>query len=179
MKTKFITLMVVLAVSMSSLNVFAQNNQVKPIQQKRTEKRITPEQMMERHIKMMESRLVLDDATAAKFNPLYKEYLQALKECRPATCKKAAKTEMTDADIEKCIQERFEAQKKALDIQQKYFQKFKKILNAKQLRMVFCKEEMHKHPGMKDGHMMRKDFPQHKGMKFGGKNCPECPVTKK
>lgn len=43
--------------------------------------------MMDRRVKMMEKKLVMDDATAAKFTPLYKEYLQAMKDCRPAVNK--------------------------------------------------------------------------------------------
>ena len=84
------TLVVMMAVSISSFSVMAQNAQEAPAQ-KRAKQRPTPEQMMDRHVNMMEKRLVMDDATAAKFTPLYKEYLQAMKDCRPAECVKAKK----------------------------------------------------------------------------------------
>ena len=92
----------------------AQNAQDAPAQ-RRVKQKPTPEQMMDRHVKMMEKRLVMDDATAAKFTPLYKEYLQAMKDCRPAVNKDVKKAEMTDAEIEKAIQDRFDARQKALD----------------------------------------------------------------
>lgn len=84
------TLVVMMAVSISSFSVMAQNAQDAPAQ-RRAKQRPTPEQMMDRHVKMMEKKLVMDDATAAKFTPLYKEYLQAMKDCRPAVNKDTKK----------------------------------------------------------------------------------------
>lgn len=130
------TLVVMIAVSVSSFGLMAQNAQDAPAQ-KRAKQKPTPEQMMDRHVKMMEKQLVMDDATAAKFTPLYKEYLQAMKDCRPAVSKKENKAEMTDAEIENAIQDRFDAKQKTLDVQKKYFKKFKEVLNAKQLEKVF------------------------------------------
>lgn len=66
------TLVVMMAVSMGSFGLMAQNAQDTPAQ-KRAKQKPTPEQMMDRHVKMMEKKLVMDDATAAKFTPLYKE----------------------------------------------------------------------------------------------------------
>ena len=117
MKTRLMTLVVMMAVSMGSFGLMAQNTPDVPAQ-KRAKQRPTPEQMMDRHVKMMEKKLVMDDATAAKFTPLYKEYLQAMKDCRPAVNKELKKAEMTDAEIEKAIQDRFDARQKALDVQQ-------------------------------------------------------------
>ena len=104
MKTRLMTLVVMMAVSISSFSVMAQNAQDAPAQ-RRAKQKPTPEQMMDRHVKMMEKKLVMDDATAAKFTPLYKEYLQAMKDCRPAVNKDVKKAEMTDAEIEKAIQD--------------------------------------------------------------------------
>lgn len=155
----------------------AQNAQDVPAQ-RRVKQKPTPEQMMDRHVKMMEKKLVMDDATAAKFTPLYKEYLQAMKDCRPAVNKDVKKAEMTDAEIEKAIQDRFDARQKALDVQKKYFKKFKEVLNAKQLQKVFqqpCMDGKMK-PGMRD----------HKMMKHGDKpgcmnrpDCDKCPMQAK
>lgn len=163
MKTRLMTLVVMMAVSISSFSVMAQNAQDAPAQ-RRAKQKPTPEQMMDRHVKMMEKKLVMDDATAAKFTPLYKEYLQAMKDCRPAVNKDVKKAEMTDAEIEKAIQDRFDARQKALDVQKKYFKKFKEVLNAKQLQKVFQQPCM-------DG-KMKPDMRGHKMMKRGDK--PEC-----
>ena len=163
------TLVVMMAVSISSFSVMAQNAQDVPAQ-RRVKQKPTPEQMMDRHVKMMEKKLVMDDETAAKFTPLYKEYLQAMKDCRPAVCKKENKAEMTDAEIEKAIQDRFDARKKALDVQKKYYKIFKEILNAKQLQKVFHQPCMNgkMKPGMKNHKMMKR------GDKQNCMNRPDC-----
>lgn len=177
MKTRLMTLVVMMAVSMGSFGLMAQDTSDAPAQ-KRTKQRPTPEQMMDRRVKMMEKKLVMDDATAAKFTPLYKEYLQAMKDCRPAVCKRDKKAELTDAEIEKAIQDRFDARQKALDVQKKYFKKFKEVLNAKQLEKVFqqlCMSGKMK-PGMYGHKMMRHECKQ------GCMNHPECgkcPMQKK
>lgn len=80
MKTRLMTLVVMMAVSISSFSVMAQNAQDVPAQ-RRVKQKPTPEQMMDRHVNMMEKRLVMDDATAAKFTPLYKEEFYKLKYC--------------------------------------------------------------------------------------------------
>ena len=171
------TLVVMIAVSMGSFSMMAQNTQDAPAQ-KRAKQRPTPEQMMDKHVKMMEKKLVMDDATAAKFAPLYKEYLQAMKDCRPVVDKETKKAEMTDTDIEKAIQDRFDARQKALDVQKKYFKKFKEILNAKQLQKVF-------HQPCMNG-KMKPDMRGHKMMKRGDKpgcmnrpHCDKCPMQAK
>ena len=60
---------------MCTTTLFAQ----KP-EQKRQQ--LTPEQRIERQAARMDKELMLDDETSAKFLPLYKEYLQAMAECR-------------------------------------------------------------------------------------------------
>ena len=62
------TLVVMMAVSMGSFGLMAQNAQEAPAQ-RRAKQRPTLEQMMDRHVKMMEKKLVMDDATAAKLMP--------------------------------------------------------------------------------------------------------------
>ena len=177
MKTRLMTLVVMMAVSISIFSVMAQNVQDVPAQ-KHAKQRPTPEQMMDRHVKMMEKKLVMDDATAAKFTPLYKEYLQAMKDCRPAVNKDVKKAEMTDAEIEKAIQDRFDARQKALDVQKKYFKKFKEVLNAKQLQKVFQQPCMYG--------KMKLDMRDYKMMKRGDKpgcmnrpHCDKCPMQAK
>ena len=130
------TLVVIMAASMGRFGLMAQNTPDTFVQ-KRAKQRPTPEQMMDRHVKMMEKKLAMEEAIAAKFIPLYKEYLQAMMACRLSMNKDSKKTGMTDAEIEKAIQDRFDAKKKELDVQQTYFKKFKEILNARQLEKVF------------------------------------------
>ena len=86
--------------------------------------------------------------------------------------------EMTDAEIEKAIQDRFDARQKALDVQKKYFKKFKEVLNAKQLQKVFqqpCMDGKMK-PGMRN-HKMIKRGDNQKCMKHA--SCAKCPMQTK
>lgn len=177
MKTRLMTLVVMMAVSMGSFGLMAQNTSDAPAQ-KRAKQRPTPEQMMDMHVKMMEKKLVMDDATAAKFTPLYKEYLQAMKDCRPAVNKELKKAELTDAEIEKAIQDRFDARQKALDVQKKYFKKFKEVLNAKQLEKVFQQPFMggDMKPGMHDRKMMK---PGDRPGCMNRPDCTKCPMRNK
>lgn len=165
MKTRLLSFMIVAALSVSSLNVLAQNPE-QPSKEKRMKEKPTPEQMMERHMLMMEKNLMMDDATAAKFKPLYQEYMKAMKECSPKVSKEANKGDLTDAEIEKNIQDKLDAKVKKAEVQQKYFQEFKKILNAKQLAKVFnAGKKSHMKPCMK----CDKDMKCEKMMKPGNK----------
>ena len=74
MKTMYVYL--AMGALMCTTTLFAQ----KP-EQKRQQ--LTPEQRIERQAARMDKELMLDDETSAKFLPLYKEYLQAMAECRP------------------------------------------------------------------------------------------------
>ena len=45
-----------------------------------------PEQRIEKHVKRMQNSLMLDDAAAAKFAPIYKEYLLEKVNCHHEGC---------------------------------------------------------------------------------------------
>ena len=97
--------------------------------------KMTPEQRREMLVYKMQQKLMLDDATAAKFAPLYKEYLQAMAEC----CSACGKCENpTDEQIKENIAKRLDAREKAIDVEKKYFKKFSAILNGRQLQEIFC-----------------------------------------
>lgn len=95
-------------------------------------------------VKRMSERLMLDDSQAAQFAPLYKEYLEAQRACcNPEACPLNGKQELTDQDRMTRIEQRFEKQEQQLKIRKEYYGKFKKILNPKQLEVVFsapCKK---------------------------------------
>ena len=69
MKTNRLFITVMMAAIFSCGNMLAQNAQA-PNQKKK----LTPEQRQEMQINRMQKSLMLDDETAAKFAPLYKEY---------------------------------------------------------------------------------------------------------
>lgn len=67
MKTKRLFTALMMATMMSCGIILAQPGQ--------KEKKLTPEQRIEMQVKKAQRRLLLDEETAAKFAPLYKEYL--------------------------------------------------------------------------------------------------------
>ncbi len=141
MKTNRLFLALTFAFALGASNVFAQpepGNENRP--EERQRKRPTPEQLMDFHVKQMESKLMLDEKTAAKFSPLYKEYLEAMKECRQPIerGKDIKKGERTDKEIMDELEGRLDRQQKVLDTKKKYFNSFKKILTPRQLEKVFA-----------------------------------------
>lgn len=115
-------------------------------QRKGNARNITPEQAIEMQTSRMAKRLMLDDATTAKFTPLYKEYLTELRACTAGCAAKGTcpmgnrdSVAVSDADIEKCINQCFETQQKKLDLRKSYYKKLKSVLNMKQLQTIFCR----------------------------------------
>ncbi len=108
-------------------------------------KNMTPEQIQEMQIKAMEKRLSLDDETAAKFTPLYTEYLEELGKLAPSM-NKEDKKKLSDEEILQNIKDRLTAQRKMAELKESYFDKFKEILSTKQLEKFYT-------PGRPDGNM--------------------------
>ncbi len=165
MKAKLFILMIAAALSTSAIVA----------QEKKPTDKFNPEKRIEIRAQKTAAALMLDDATAAKFIPIYKEYLNAQLQCRP-NCERGKN--ISDEQIKKNIESRMEAQQKALDVEKKYYKELSKVLNAKQLQKIFCKN---------------KEFKQwnrnNKGKRAYGKACPapgkcatqncpkgECPV---
>lgn len=147
-------------------NVSAQNN---------NDKNNAPKpNRIEMMVRGMQNRLMLDDATAEKFSSVYKEYLQALKDCRKKEMKKGP---LTDSEIIANIKSGFETEKKVAETKEKYFNKMKSFLNAKQLETVFSKQG--RCPGCPKGNKPRGQF-NRQGRFFNCPNgpkasCPNCP----
>ena len=77
MKMKFIYVVLVALLLGSQMTLSAQNRD-----NKEKKKRPTQEQMMQMQTNQIVKTLMLDDATAAKFTPVYEKYLKELRECR-------------------------------------------------------------------------------------------------
>lgn len=85
-------------------------------------------------------QLQLDEATTAKFAPIYREYLKALsaeKKCSGSCKKSESQTEKTDAMIDQRMKEQFLRQKNRLALNEKYYQEFRKVLTARQTQKLF------------------------------------------
>lgn len=170
MKTTRLLSTLILTVCLGFGSVMAQNaaRQICPEKAERPCKvKLTPEQRMDAQAQRMGKQLMLDDAKLAQFTSLYKEYLTALKECRPVAKENKVKPcERTDAQIQQSIEQNFEIRQKVLDTQKKYYASFKKILNARQLEKVFNMTH--------SGKMHKKNFPMKHG-KMGKKPAQGCP----
>lgn len=79
--------------------------------------------------------LALDDATTAKFIPVYKQYMEEMRATRhmgacrnianrTAADKQTPKPLPTDAEVEQAIKARFAQSRKILDVREKYYNEF-------------------------------------------------------
>lgn len=121
MKTKRLFTALMMATMMSCGIILAQPGQ--------KDKKLTPEQRIEMQVKKAQQRLLLDEATAAKFAPLYKEYLEAMQQCKP-TCQKQQKgepKELTDAEIDQMMQDRFAVRKNLLKLRKRITRSLKRF----------------------------------------------------
>lgn len=121
-------------------------------QEKKRGDKPTKEERIEFRVNKMQKKLKLSEAVAAEFAPLYKEYLQAMAECRPQL---ERGKNLTDEQVVKNIEARLTAEQKVLDVKREYLGKFSKILNAEQLQKLFNKDNVYKKGG--DRKFMNKD----------------------
>lgn len=99
---------------------------------------------MEFRVKRMTDKLRLDESQKEKFAPLYQEYLEAKAACRPQL---VFGKELTDEQIEANLEAMMDVREKALKIDRKYYKKLSKVLDARQLDMIFgFKAQMDKKP---------------------------------
>ena len=142
-------------------------------QQQQAEQQVEQQQLpkvdkrTEFRVKKMTERLLLDDAKAAKFAPLYQEYLEARATCRPEL---VFGEKLTDAQLEANMEAMLNVREKAVDIDKKYYKKFSKLLNAKQLDMIFGLQAQFGQRPMKPGKAMHA-MPQYG---FGKPGAPRC-----
>lgn len=171
MKTKFMYVLVA-ALLMGTQFLSAQNKDNKEKKQ-----RPTPEQMVKMQTDQMVKALMLDDATAAKFTPVYEKYLKDLRECRMMNSKPRVKKDvpqgaeakgtapsprpaMTDTEIAKQIKDQFAQSRKMLDIREKYYNDFSKVLSQKQIMKIYQMEKS-------NAKKFKKEFDRRKGQKHG------------
>lgn len=150
MKAKFIYVFLTCLMIGGQFSLSAQNQVNKDKRQ-----RHTPEQFMERQTNQMVNTLMLDDAAAARFVPVYQNYLKELRECRmmnrrhPSSgqgteqkgMKPQPKPVLTDAEVEQQIKGRFAQSRKILDVREKYYDEFRKILSPKQIMKIYRTEQ--------------------------------------
>lgn len=174
MKNKFIYVILAALLIGSQLTLSAQNRENKERKQ-----RPTPEQMVQMQTNQMIKTLMLDDATAAKFTPVYEKYLKEQHECRmmghpfkarkgtdkaadkgteATSPEKEQKPTLTDAEIAQMLKGQFAQSRKMLDVREKYYNEFSKILSQKQIMRLYQQEKS-------NANKFRKEFDRRKGQK--------------
>lgn len=151
MKIKLMYAVLAVLLMGSQMTLSAQDAKV----DKERKQRPTQEEMTKMRTEQMVKTLMLDDATAAKFTPMYGKYLQETRECLMMTRKsgdKKAKTadtdakekrpSMTDEEIATMLRNQFAQSRKMLDVREKYYNEFSKILTQKQILRIYQQEKM-------------------------------------
>lgn len=143
MKKIFNVMMLVIAMTMFTVNSFAQAPNKK--------QRLTREQLSEKQAKYIASDLALDDETTARF---INTYTQCQKEIWALGSRPRRDDNNNEEQIGQNIKKRFEMSEKILDIRQKYYKEYSKFLTQKQIQRVYKIEKN-----------MMKRFAQRKGKK--------------
>ena len=143
MKKIFNVMMLVVAMTMFTVNSFAQAPNKK--------QRLTREQLSEKQAKYIANDLALDDETTAKF---INTYTQCQKEIWALGSRPRRNDNNNEEQIGQNIKKRFEMSEKILDIRQKYYKEYSKFMTQKQIQRVY---EIEKN--------MMKRFAQRKGKK--------------
>lgn len=93
-----------------------------------------------RQAQRMADKLGLDDNTTKKFTETWSEYRKALRADEPAMRdpeKENPDTVFTDEQVEARIKAGFARERKAIDVKEEYYTKFREFLSAKQIEQVY------------------------------------------
>lgn len=134
----------------------------------------SPEQRMEMMWRGVAQKLMLSDAQSEKVKPIFLAYVKEMREVAPkhgrmdGDGKQTAK-EQTEADVKAEMKQQFANERKQLDIQEKYFEKFAKELNARQAKFLIQIGSMRMgghgmRGGMQRGQFNRGQMGGHRGM---------------
>ena len=107
-------------------------------------KQLTKEERIEMDIYRLTHELYLSDQQAANFAKTYREYAAEMDKLLPKKYnhmeaekgKQQPPKELTDKELDKMARERFAKQKEMIALQEKYYDKFRKDLNARQVEKV-------------------------------------------
>lgn len=135
-------------------------------------KQLSEEEKMEGRVKRMQQELMLDDNASEKFATIYKDYLTDMKkagdemqESRKALKEKRKAGTLKDSDIKSFQKQQLANEKKMVELREKYYDKFGKVLNARQVdKVMFAKPG--KGPRGNGGQGFRGQDPR--GSQFGG-----------
>ena len=131
-----------------AVNISAQEQQKERV----AGKPLSSEEKVELQIKHLSWELMLSEQQAQKFAVTFREYAAAKEKLFPKKAKKMVEQgkELTDAELDQLAKQRFECKKKFVDLQVKFYDKFRKDLSARQVQKVLQLNESHDHkPAMR------------------------------
>lgn len=106
-------------------------------------KEFDPEKMAQFAAQKMSEELLLTDEAAAKFIPVYKQYkadfAAIVEKYRPK--KGEVRAQHTDADVDAEIRAGFVKSQEILDLRVNYYEKFCKVLSARQIKQMYRVEK--------------------------------------
>ncbi len=126
-----------------AVNISAQEQQKERV----AGKPLSNEEKVELQIKHLSRELMLSDQQARNFAVTFREYAAAKEKLFPKKAKKMVEQgkELTDAELDQLAKQRFECKKKFVDLQVKFYDKFRKDLSARQVQKVLQLNESHDH----------------------------------
>ncbi len=99
-------------------------------------------------IAYLSEKLALTPTEAEKFWPVYNEFenkkIEARKNFKNENQEKPTEVDLTDADIEKNLNKRFEIKQLELNLEKEYLSKFKSVLSIKKVAELYQAEESFK-----------------------------------
>lgn len=131
-----------------AVNISAQEQQKERV----AGKPLSNEEKVELQIKHLSRELMLSEQQTRKFAVTFREYAAAKEKLFPKKAKKMVEQgkELTDAELDQLAKQRFECKKKFVDLQVKFYDKFRKDLSARQVQKVLQLNESHDHnPAMR------------------------------
>lgn len=141
-KTFFITLLA-LMMSAGCNTVTAQQQDNEKLRTERAKlrtdkerQRMTREQLAERQARYIASSIALDEETTEKYVRTFCEYQKEVWALR-SDRKGKRQAEMSESDIEKNINEKFDREEKLLAIRKKYYREYSKFMTQRQIQRAY------------------------------------------
>lgn len=98
--------------------------------------RMSREQLAEAQARHIAGELALNDATTKKYVEAFCDYQKEIWALGPRGDHKK-RSEMTDAETDQAIKDRFDRIEKILDIRQKYYKRYSQFLSPKQIEKAY------------------------------------------
>ena len=131
-KLLFLALSAILAVNINAKEVKADNEQGKK------DCKMSKEERIEKEIKILTEELYLSEEQAGKFAATYRDYANKLDAIFAKKADKAKEQgkELSDKELDQINKARLAAKKEVIELKEKFYDKFRKDLNPRQVERV-------------------------------------------